>query len=344
MRLLLSSNHRYPAFGEIGSGLHPKPFPSGSGFFIHDLLAKGLAELGHDVFYLLPKGADQPLPAGVKLVSAPTPDADVMHTIAYRDGVQEKQWRPKPWVATCHLDLKARGKERGATTENWIFVSRTLARLHGRNRYVLNGIDPSDYIYSETKDEYFLFMSTMDWGTEKGLDVVLSLSREIGFKLAVAGTGTDYESINRVAEMCRKANAKYYGDVRGREKAELLAGAKAFLFPTKVDEAFGLGMVEALMSGTPVICSNRGACPEIISHGVGVVCETRQDYVKAITRTNEISPAACRAKAMNDYHYLRMAKDYVKEYEKEILAHGESRSPAPAATAFRFEPIVNEGD
>ena len=49
MRLLLSSTHRYPAFGDVGSGLHPKLFPSGSGFHIHDLLVKGLAELGHEV-------------------------------------------------------------------------------------------------------------------------------------------------------------------------------------------------------------------------------------------------------------------------------------------------------
>jgi glycosyltransferase involved in cell wall biosynthesis len=324
MRLLLSSNHRYPAFGGPGIGLHPKTFPSGSGFLIHDLLVKGLAELGHDVFYLLGQGTEEPLPAGVTLVSKPIPDADVLHTMAYHDEdlIRERQSRRQPWVTTCHLDLTARGRGRSPTTDNWIFVSRTLAQLHGRNRYVLNGIDPADYIYSESKDDYLLFMSTMDWGTEKGLDVVLSLAGQIGFKLVVAGTGKDYESINRVAEMCRKVNAKYVGDVKGREKAELLAGAKAFLFPTKVDEAFGLGMVEALMSGTPVICSDRGACPEIISSDVGFVCKEADDYVAAFNRIADISPHACRDKAMREYHYLRMAADYIIEYEKEIARDG----------------------
>ncbi len=348
MRLLLASNHRYPASAEVGCGLHPKPFPSGSGFVVHDLLAKGLAELGHDVFYLLRNGADQPLPNGVKLVTEPARDAQVLHTIAYRDEdmIREKHWGSKPWVTTCHLDLRSRGEQRAPTTDNWIFVSRTLARLHGRNRYVLNGIDPSQYIYSETKDDYFLFMSTMDWGIKKGLDVVLSLSREVGFKLVVAGTGTNYESIDRVAQSCRRAGAEYVGDVRGRAKAELLAGAKAFLFPTKVEEAFGLGMVEALMSGTPVICSNHGACPEIISDGVGFVCDTYESCVDAIGRIGQISPAACRAKALADYHYLRMAKDYVSEYEKEIMGFAAIGFAAqPPATAFvRSKPLLNEGD
>jgi glycosyltransferase involved in cell wall biosynthesis len=118
--------------------------------------------------------------------------------------------------------------------------------------------------------------------------------------------------------MCREVGARYVGDVKGKEKARLLAGAKGFLFPTKVDEAFGLGMVEALMSGTPVICSDRGACPEIISDDVGFVCRNEKDYIDAINKIANISPRACRDKAMKDYHYLRMAANYVAEYQKEI--------------------------
>jgi glycosyltransferase involved in cell wall biosynthesis len=320
MRVLLTSKHRYPAFEEVGTGLNPRPFPSGSGFFIHDLLAKGLAELGHEVIYVLPKGADKPLPPGVTFASEPPGDVDIIHTITFRDEGLSQEMRAlgKPWVTTCHLDLRARGWERATTMANWIFVSRTLAELHGRSRYVLNGIDPSQYIYSESKDDYFFFMSTADWGTRKGLDVVLSLSQQVGFKLVVAGTGADFESVNRVAAMCREVGARYVGDVKGREKAELLAGAKGFLFPTKVDEAFGLGMVEGLMSGTPVICSDRGACPEIISDDVGFVCRNEKDYIDAINKIANISPRACRDKAMKDYHYLRMAANYVAEYQKEI--------------------------
>src|SRR5690349_907325 len=163
MRVLISSNHRYPAFHEVGSGLTPKPVPSGSGFLLHDLLVKGLAELGHEVFYLLPKGADKALPSGVTLISEAEVEVDILHTISDRDKdlVAARQACGKPWVTTCHIDYKAFGKDREVTTENWIFVSRTLAELHGRNRYVLNGIDPAEYIFSESKDNYFLFMSTM---------------------------------------------------------------------------------------------------------------------------------------------------------------------------------------
>ena len=323
MRILLSSDHEYPASNGHGSGLHPKAFPSGSGYILQDLLAKGLAELGHEVLYLVRRLHENPsppsVPNGLKLIFEPDFEADVLHTISGRDAALIGEWeaRGKPWVATCHMDERTRERERAPSTENWIFVSQTLAQLHGHDRYVWNGIDPDEYIYSETKDDYFLFMSTMDWGTKKGLDIVLSTAKQLGFKLVIAGTGESYERIAQVEEMCRKVGARYVGDVRGKEKAELLAGAKGFLFPTKLDEAFGLGMVEALMSGTPVICSDRGACPEIITPEVGFVCHTDDDYVDAIDHITDIDRRACRDKAMRDYHYHTMAQNYIREYEIE---------------------------
>ena len=331
MRILLAAPHNYPARESVGSGLRPKEFPSGSGGAMHDLIARGLAELGHDVFYLVPHDADERAARGIKLISEPIREADVLHTYSNFNEDLTRDWEAhgKPWVTTWHMNreaypelrrtLEAGGKERPPSGDNWIFVSRTLAQLYGRERYVCNGIDPAEYRFSEAKDDYLLFMSSMDVGRAKGLDVALSLSSELGFKLVVAGASVDQERINWVAELCRQAKAVYVGDVRGDAKADLLAGASAFLFPTKVDEAFGLGMAEALMSGTPVICSNLGACPEIISSEVGFVCATPEDYIEAIGRIGEISPAACRARAMSEYHYLRMARDYVREYEREIL-------------------------
>lgn len=320
MRVLLSSNHRYEGHRDAGVGLRPRQWPSGSGFYIHDLLARGLAELGHEVFYRLPAGAAVPLPDGVALVSEPPGDVDVLHTIAYRDEELTRRFESagRPWVTTCHLDLSARGRAQSPTTENWIFVSRALARAHSRERFVLNGLDPADYFYSEAKGDYFLFMSSLDWCMEKGLDRALSLSARAGARLVVAGTARSNEVIGEVRGLCERAGAVCVGDVRGARKAELLAGARAFLFPTRVNEAFGLGMVEALMSGTPVVCSNAGACPEVISPEVGFVCETDEDYLRAFGRLGEISPRACREKAARDYHYLRMAADYVAEYGKEV--------------------------
>ena len=106
MRILLSSNHRYPGSPKTGSGLEPREWPSGSGALIHDLIAKGLAELGHEVFYRLPKGAAEALPAGVKLTDDLMAGVDVVHTMSGQDQalLARAAALEIPVVVTCHLD------------------------------------------------------------------------------------------------------------------------------------------------------------------------------------------------------------------------------------------------
>ena len=128
---------------------------------------------------------------------------------------------------------------------------------------------------------------------------------------------------------CQQAGTEFVGDVRGTRKAELFAGARALLFPTQLNEAFGLVIAEALMSGTPVIASRSRGLPELVTPDVGFICETRDDYLRAIDRIGDIRPEACRARAMAEFHYLRMARDYVREYRIEI----ENRPSGSVQTA-----------
>lgn len=311
MRILLMSGHRYPA--DNGKPAHPRPYPSGAPFVVHDLLARGLAQLGHEVDYLLENGAASPPPDGIRIIDRAITNVDIFHNCERVDG---------PWVKTQH---RFADELNGATPpDNWIFASRSLARSHGKERFVINGVDPEHFIYGETKQDYFLFIAGMQGPRNrtayrgKGLDIALSLAKSMGFELLVAGTAIDQEIINTVSEMCCEAGARYLGDVRSAQKAELLAGARGLLFPTRLNEGCPLVIAEALMSGTPIIASDVGPCKELVTTDVGFVCADRQDYMRAIENISRISPRACREKALDRFHYLRMAANYVIEYEKEL--------------------------
>ncbi len=317
MRIYLSSGHRYPAWRH-GVAAH----------VIHDRLARGLAELGHEVRYHVEEIGDEKFPDGVIPVSGLQGDEDIIHSNRFT--AAEAPQAPLPWVRSIHSDLLDQGLARERARPNFIFVSETMARLHNSNRFVWNGIDPAEFIYSESKDDYFLFVVSGDVHkarTRKGLDVAFWIAHQIGIKLVVAGGTCDASENAEFANFCEDNDAHFIGMISGQLKAEIFATARALLFPTQMNEAFGLPVVEALMSGTPVIASTNGAMTELLDPLGGFVCNDEADYLNAVANLRQIKPADCRRLALERFHYLDMARNYVKEYESEIA--GQDRTPQP---------------
>lgn len=308
LRIYLSDDHDYPArIGGLGSRR------------VSDLLAKGLAELGHEVDYHLKGEVHGRLPPGVRRASEKRSTYDILHLqdAPLSPPVEE---RAEPWVRGFHA-------ERGlhvvaeALRPHLIYVSATHASRFGSRRYVHNGVDPGEFLYSEAKDEYFVFLvSGLERAEIKGIDVAFGLVRDLGIELVVAGSSRDAAVQARFARRCRDRGVRFVGEVHGARKAELLAGARALLFPTRMDEPFGLVAIEALVSGTPVICSDRGACRELIGEDVGIVCRCAEDYRRAVEEVGRISPRRCRERALSAFHYRTMARSYVKEYQRQIDA------------------------
>ncbi|MFT4928944.1 MAG: glycosyltransferase involved in cell wall biosynthesis [Phenylobacterium sp.] len=307
MRILLHAHHVYPA--NLGG-------PGGGRVF--DWLAAGLAELGHEVIYYLEQDPIAPMPAGVTHTKQPCWDADIYHIRSDSTFANELIRRQLPWVATCHTDPAVWQRPRNVARDNWIFVSQNLAKTLNSQRYVSNGIDPAELNYSDDKEDYLLFAATLRLADRKGLAEAIDIARACGKQLYVAGSDADPQLVERVKQQTEQAGMRYLGEISGEYKAQIFAKASAFLFPTQINEAFGLVMAEAMMSGTPVICSSQGACREVVSAEVGFICDSQQDYLQAITRLDEISPQDCRKRAMSRFHYLQMAKDYVQQYQQEI--------------------------
>ncbi len=285
-----------------------------------DLLARGLAELGHTVFYALDGGEEEPLPDGVIAATEHAArSADVVHhqrISPYESG----EGVGRPWVRTIHADLFAAGYDRArlAVSENWIYVSRALAKTFGAVRWVHNGVDPKGSLYSASKGDDFLFVGTFDRAWEKGLDLALDIAGAVGRRLIIAGSASTADAHAHVVELCRGRNVHFAGEVAGARKAELFAHSRALIAPSRAPEAFGLVCVEALLSGTPVICSDQGGLPEIVTNETGFVCRSREELIAAAEAIGSIRPESCRARALEHFHYLRMAECYVTEYEKTI--------------------------
>jgi glycosyltransferase involved in cell wall biosynthesis len=303
MRVLLTSASRYPArFGGNGSSR------------AHDGIAKGLAELGHEVLYSVREGIDGPLPPGVRSSPRNVTDADIYH---YNDYPIAGIGPPagKPWIRTYQAPLENNRANVPLVNDHFVFVSSAHARSYGMTRYVWNGIDPAEFFYSEEKGDYLLFIvSALRRGEQKGLRIAIEVAERTKTRLIV---GADVD-LDPLPGWMQSNYVDYRGEIMGEEKALLLASARALINPTQVTEPFGLVTAEALISGTPVIGSRNGACPELISDDVGFICDTIDEYAAAVERVDAIDPAACRRRAMTEFHYRVMAQRYLDEYEVEM--------------------------
>jgi len=306
MRICFSSSHQYP--GKLhGVAAHA----------VHDYLVKGLSELGHKVYYCLLEEPEVPLPPGVIYTPDIRYDVDILHLNTGSPLVYPES-QGMPWVKIVHSDIRSKGYSLDAVRDNWIFVSQSLARTYGSERYVYNGIDPDEFIYSEAKSNYLLFVvGGIHRAMEKGLNTALDMARKTGVELRIASSGNDDEKAAFDA-FCRREGAVPIGSIHGSRKAEVFAMAKALIMPSQFNEACPLVVMEALMSGTPVIGSANGAIPEMLDETTGFVCKTEADYIHAIENCRKIKPRDCRNAAVERFHYLNMSKGYVREYLREI--------------------------
>jgi glycosyltransferase involved in cell wall biosynthesis len=118
-----------------------------------------------------------------------------------------------------------------------------------------------------------------------------------------------------------RAGVRYVGEVGGEQKAALLAGAACLWMPALWDEPFGLTLVEAMASGTPVLGTRRGALPEIVAPSVGALGDTLDELVSLRPGIDRIDPAACRRWVERHFSHHVMADEYVRMF-RAYLATG----------------------
>lgn len=226
-------------------------------------------------------------------------------------------------ITTMHNDYNVRKRI-------CVAISKNQAQRLRLNKVVYNAIETDKYIYSDKKDKFMLFLGNCI--PEKGVEVAIQLAKDLHYPLVMClkidkGTGIEKYYNNTIKPMLKGTDKliTIKGIVSLEEKLKLYSKAKVFLMPISWNEPFGLVMLEAMASGTPVVAYNRGSVAEIINDGRsgyiigGENYYSFKEYVGRILYDNLslISSTNCLKQAKK-FSVEKMVDGYEKIY-KEML-------------------------
>ncbi|MEU5906883.1 glycosyltransferase [Micromonospora sp. NPDC047467] len=198
------------------------------------------------------------------------------------------------------------------------------------------------------KGEHLLILGRINPG--KGQDVGARLAQRVGLPLVLAGPVGPYHRpadlaaagdearqnpdvrffLDEVAPHVDGDLVRWVGTVAGQERDDLLASARASLFPLRWEEPGGTAVVESLALGTPVVAISRGCLPELIEHGrTGLLTADEEDLGDLVLAAELLDPDECRRVAAQRFTPTVMAQRYVELY----------RRVRELASAPRLQPV-----
>ena len=233
-----------------------------------------------------------------------------------------------PVVATLHGDLtEAEAEFLGAVDHRVHLVAisnaqQALVAGVDWRRVVYNAVDPADYTpITDPAEKHNFLLQLARISPIKGQHIAIEVARRVGVPLVLAGKVDEeaYGYFEREIEPQLGNGVTWRENVVGDEKQRLLATARAMLFPIQWEEPFGIAMVEAMVSGTPVLAVARGAATEIVEPGVtGWLASDADGLVEAYSRLGEINLDRCVARASERFGLSEMADGYLSVYERAI--------------------------
>lgn len=329
-----------------GPGFPVPPLTYGGTERVIDTLARGFAAAGHDVLLAAPSDSSCPvtLAAGMRRADSTKLGVfsqemshiiraykamggmDVIHDHTLMGPLYVNRPLQIPTFATMHGRLSPEEAEIYAAVSSKtgiIAISADQVRhVSGIRvtRVIHHGMDLSRVPVGAGRGGYACFLGRMS--PDKGILEALQIAHSAGIPLRLATKMREPAELEYFREVVRPvltADDQLIGEIGDAEKFELLGNAVALLSPLQWAEPFGLMMIEALATGTPVIGTALGAAPEIVDHGVTGYLAPLEELPTLLLLAPTLDRAACRAAVEKRFSAERMVADHLDVYRD--IAH-----------------------
>ncbi|HKS88338.1 MAG TPA: glycosyltransferase family 4 protein, partial [Stellaceae bacterium] len=187
---------------------------------------------------------------------------------------------------------------------------------------VLHGLPGDLHRAGSGAGGYLAFLGRIS--PEKGADRAIAIARRAGLPLQIAAKVDRQDEeyyAHQVAPLLNDPLIEYVGEIGEADKGAFLGDALALLFPIDWPEPFGLVLIEAMATGTPVIAFRRGAVPEIVEDGLtGFIVDDVAGAAAALQLVPAMDRAAIRRRFEERFTAPRMAQDYLALYRSQLSA------------------------
>ncbi|WP_157826756.1 glycosyltransferase [Colwellia sp. 12G3] len=184
------------------------------------------------------------------------------------------------------------------------FIKRIIEKEIGQDATVIKPIiAPEDYLV-ERKGDNILVINPHPI---KGGDIVLQIAKKMPWRNFLIVGGWQHTSLNDDViyiekQLLKLKNVKRLPHTDNMKK--IMEQSRCLLMPCRVEEAYGRSAAEAIISGIPVVASDRGALPETVGAG-GVIINIEEPIHKWV---DALELLYCD----NDY-YEKLSKNAIRE-------------------------------
>lgn len=303
-----------------------------------DTLARGFVAMGHEVLLAAPSDSTCQVPVLGGMRPSVREDmgftmSEFSHVIRAYEGLQDVDIihdhtlagplymnRPAgiPLVTTIHGPLHSQAVDIYRTIAqraSIIAISRdqtSHAPSVPVTRVIHHGMDVGVVPVGSGQGNYLCFVGRAC--PDKGLVEAITIARQAGMPLKIAVKMREPDEIRYfqdVIEPMLGPNEEFVGEVNDESKYKLMGEALAFLNPIQWSEPFGLVMIEALATGTPVIGTPIGSAPEIIEHGRTGYLGATGELAGFVEAVGGIDRADCRQAVVDRFSMERMVAEHL---------------------------------
>ena len=201
---------------------------------------------------------------------------------------------------------------------------------------VYNGIDLIPFTIPPTitrtslgydKDDFILAFSgrlTPEKGIAELIEAMKLVKDEPRIKLLVMGSSfyengsNDNPFINKLKKSAKEISDRilFTGYVKHAMMADYLRLADVAVIPSVWEEPFGLTVVEGMAAGLPIITTNRGGIPELVTKDNAIITEVNEAFTKQLAQAIRhlyLHPKACRSMG-------EVSLQLSKRFSKDIYA------------------------